>query len=61
MAENDQTKVPGREVLEFDLLDPKTREDVIKCIQERGKISIVIEDRGTVSLDRLSTFKQLID
>ncbi|MEI4486952.1 hypothetical protein V8J36_12200 [Frigidibacter sp. MR17.14] len=61
MAENDQTKVPGREVLEFDLLDPKTREDVIKCIQERGKISVVIEDRGTVSLDRLSAFKQLID
>ncbi|MTH36436.1 hypothetical protein GL279_17745 [Paracoccus limosus] len=61
MAENDRTKVDGRQTLEFDLLDPETQERVIECIQKRGKISVVIEDRGVISADQLTAFKQLID
>ncbi len=61
MADSKRTKVPGRQTLEFDLLDAETQKSVIKCIQEHGKISIVMEDRGIVSPDQLSAFKQLID
>ena len=61
MTDDNRTKVAGRQILEFDLLDPETQKNVIKCIQERGKISVVIEDRGMVSADQLSAFKQIID
>lgn len=61
MADQKRTTVSGKQILEFDLLDPETQKSVIQCIQERGKISVVIEDRGIVSPDQLSAFKQLID
>lgn len=61
MSDDNRTTVPGKQTLEFDLLDPETQKSVIQCIQERGRISVVIEDRGVVSPDQLSAFKQLID
>ena len=56
-----RTAIDGTQTLEFDLLDEETQKDVIRCIQERGKISVKIEDRGTMSAEGLSAFKQLID
>lgn len=61
VAKDSRTKIAGRQTLEFDLLDPETQKSVIKCIQERGKISVVIEDRGVISANQLSAFTQIID
>lgn len=61
MADDNRTKLDGIQTLEFDLLDKETQKKVIKCIQERGKISVQIEDRGIISTESLSAFKQLID
>ena len=60
-GKKNRTEIDGMQTLEFDLLDKETQANVIKCIQERGKISIKIEDRGTMSSEGLSAFKQLID
>jgi hypothetical protein len=62
MARGDRTKVDGKQTLEFDLLDEDLKKSVVDCINTRGRISVVIEDRGTVSAGDLTVaFKQLID
>lgn len=57
------TKLEGtmNQVLDFDLLDENTREAVIKCIKEKGKISVQLKNSHIVpDLDQRA-FRQLID
>lgn len=54
-------KVAGRQVLDFDLLDEQSKQAVIKCIQEKGRISVVIKDIGTIADNPDGGFRQLID
>ncbi|WP_299281766.1 hypothetical protein [uncultured Tateyamaria sp.] len=61
MADDERAKVAGRQTLEFDLLDAETQKKVIECIQERGKISVILEDRGVVSTGQLAAFQQMVD
>lgn len=60
-SESDRFKVSGRQVLEFDLLDDESKEAVIKCIREKGRISVVVKDVGIIADTRATGFRQLID
>ncbi len=54
-------KASGRQVLDFELLDEESKQAVIKCIQEKGRISVVIRDVGTIADNTDGGFRQLID
>jgi hypothetical protein len=61
MNKDGRVKVTGRQVLDFELLDDQTKQAVIKCIQDKGRISVVINEIGTVSDKIEGGFRQLID
>jgi hypothetical protein len=62
MADDDRVKIEGRQTLDFDLLNEDLRKKVIECISKRGKISVVVDDRGVVSgIGLTGSFRQLID
>jgi hypothetical protein len=61
MNKDGRVKVTGRQVLDFELLDDQTKKAVIKCIQDKGRISVVINEIGTVSDKTEGAFRQLID
>jgi NAD(P)-dependent dehydrogenase (short-subunit alcohol dehydrogenase family) len=56
-----RVKISGRQVLDFDLLDEQTKQAVIKCIQEKGRISVVMNDLGIAPDNGAAGFRQLID
>lgn len=60
-CDNNRTAVKGRQTLEFDLLDDELKKQVIKCIQERGRISVVLEGKSIASVGSFAGFEQLID
>ena len=60
MNKDGRVKVTGRQVLDFELLDDQTKQAVIKCIQDKGRISVVINEIGTVSDKTEGGFRQLI-
>jgi hypothetical protein len=61
MADDERTEVRGTQTLNFDLLDDDLREKVIRCIQERSRISVIIGDNGVIKGDLGVAFRQLID
>lgn len=65
MADNNskdgRSKVAGRQVLDFELLDDESKQAVIKCIQEKGRISVVIRDVGSIADNPDGGFRQMID
>ena len=54
-------KVEGRQVVEFPLLDEQAQQELIRCIQTKGRIKIVIKDLGQIDLGRGTSYRQLID
>jgi len=62
MADRDErASVEGVHTIDFDLLDEKTKANVIECIQRRGKISIVLETVAVGGLGTAKEFGRLID
>ncbi|MFM0380091.1 hypothetical protein PQQ72_24075 [Paraburkholderia strydomiana] len=52
----------GRQVLDFELLDEESKQAVIKCIQEKGRISVIINEVGRIGPGAEEPgFRQLID
>jgi hypothetical protein len=48
MAEGAEQKKP---LLELHLLDEATKKQVIECIQKRGKISLMVDQKATINLE----------
>lgn len=52
----------GRQVLEFPLLDEAAQQELLRCIQQKGKIRVVIKEVGQLDLAAGSGgYRQLID
>jgi hypothetical protein len=52
----------GRQVLEFPLLDEQAQQELFRCIQQKGKIRVVIKEVGRLDLDGGgASYRQLID
>jgi hypothetical protein len=58
--DNGTFKVDGRQVLEFPLLDDQAQQELLRCIQEKKKIRIVINEIGQLDL-KGAGYRQLID
>jgi len=54
-------KAHGRQVLEFPLLDDQAHQELLRCIQQKGKIRIVIDEVGKIDAGGSGGFRQLID
>jgi hypothetical protein len=56
-------KVEGKQTVEFELLDDEAKQEVIKCIQTKGRIKVLLDDVGQIDLagPRAGGFRQLID
>ncbi len=50
----------GKQTIELKVLDAATKEKVLKCIQERGKITISIKNAGVLS-SKGDGFAQSVD
>ncbi len=63
MASEDSTKVSGssRHTIDFDLMDDEVKKGIIECIKKRGKISVVLEEKGVIDIGQAAAFRQLID
>ena len=61
--EGERTQVSGssQTTIDFDLLDDEVKKQVIECIKDRSKISVVLRDGGVISADVTKGFRQLID
>jgi len=42
--------IDGRQVLEFHLLDDQDQQELLRCIQEKKKVRIVINEVGSLDL-----------
>ena len=51
----------GRFSIDFDLLDDDAKKRVIDCIQTRGKISVVLDEKILRGAGEDGGFRQLID
>jgi signal transduction histidine kinase len=61
---DDRTKLDGKytHTIDFETLDDATRERLMACIKERGKISVVLRPIANVDLSGLhAAYTQLID
>lgn len=61
---DERTKLDGKMVhtIDFEALDENTRQKLIACIKEKGKVSVVLRPAGNVDLTGIhATFQQLID
>ncbi|MDP9536138.1 hypothetical protein Q7L38_26525 [Pseudomonas protegens] len=53
--------VSGRQVVEFELLDDASKEALIKCINEKGRITLTFNEIGTIPETLEPGFRQIID
>jgi len=60
-SKNKRMPVAGKQILEFNILDAETKKRVIKCIKERGKISVSLQHTGIIADVPDGGFQQKVD